>query len=209
MLITVFAIYWSVFWDTYVGSLVYVAAFITEEALYVRDYGVEVLFSHLTHVTLVFATSILMFNLLTDGGLCLPPALGPGAHRHVHRGRLVTGRGAVLRERLSADDQQRLARGSAGHRRRHALLGQLHTAALCAPAGLGAALHVPLRDPAPEPVPAAGRVAARAANGPTIYAACLAVLGVPPPTAAIMDMGALWGCVFGAGLLPWLAASSV
>ena len=47
----IFAIYWSVFFDTYVGTIVYVAAFVTEEALYVMDYGFETMFSHLTHVT--------------------------------------------------------------------------------------------------------------------------------------------------------------
>ena len=41
------------------------------------------------------------------------------------------------------------------------------------------------------------------------YAICLSVLGRSPPTLEVVELGAIWGCVFGAGVVPWLAASSV
>ena len=64
MLVSIFAIYWSVFWDTYLGTLIYVIAFVVEEYLYVQEYGVETLFSHLTHVTLVLCAGILTLHIL-------------------------------------------------------------------------------------------------------------------------------------------------
>lgn len=64
MLITIFAIFWSTFFDTWAGTLIYVTAFVWEEFLYVADNGFTVLFSHFTHVTLIFCASLLILHLL-------------------------------------------------------------------------------------------------------------------------------------------------
>jgi hypothetical protein len=42
-----------------------------------------------------------------------------------------------------------------------------------------------------------------------IYVIVLAALNKTPPTAALIDSWSLLGCALGAGILPWVAASSV
>jgi len=41
------------------------------------------------------------------------------------------------------------------------------------------------------------------------YVAVLAVLNKTPSTAVLIDSWGLLGCALGAGILPWIAASSV
>ena len=210
VLITVFAVYWSVFWDTYVGSLVYVAAFITEEVLYVRDYGFEVLFSHLTHVTLVFGAVVLMFSLLLQ------------TVAFVYRPRwlqvligMSTAAGSSLSLALYCASACLLMINNGS-------LGNLQDTDDGARFSISFILQhfVPVLVWAPlytcrceiQLLSRVQRLSVWLLVLPVdlaIYAACLSVLGVAAPTAAIMDMGALWGCLLGAGVLPWLAASSV
>lgn len=64
LLAVIFAIYVSFFIDNMLGPLIYVAAMCVEEAFYVSLYGVETLFSHLTHLTLVVTTALLAVHTL-------------------------------------------------------------------------------------------------------------------------------------------------
>ena len=60
---TVVAIWISAFGDTLLGTLVYLGAFFWEEVLYVEDFGIEHVFSQLTHVVLFCSALLLLAHI--------------------------------------------------------------------------------------------------------------------------------------------------
>jgi len=210
MLISIFAIYWSVFWDTYAGTIVYLVAFIVEEALYVRDYGFETLFSHLTHVTLVTCTALLTLHVFLQTLLF---AYQP-RWLQVFLG-MVTSAGSSLAIGLYCASACLLMinNGSLGNLQdtddgtRFAISFILQH---FVPALVWAPLYTCRCEI--QLLSRLQRLVVWLGILPLVliaYAICLVVLAVPPPTASLIDTNALWGSVLGAGLLPWLAASSV
>ena len=60
----IFAVYTSFFIDNVLWAFIYIVAMCIEEAFYVSLYGVETLFSHLTHLTLVVTIILLALHIL-------------------------------------------------------------------------------------------------------------------------------------------------
>lgn len=210
MVITIVAIFWSTFFDTWLGTLIYVVAFVWEEVLYVEEYGLSNLFSHLTHITLLLCASLLILHsLLTSLAFCytqrwLENLIG-----------MVTVAGSSLAVALYCASAC-LAMSSNGS------LGELQdtedgtrfaiafTYQHFLPIFIWAPLYtcrceVQLLTRAQRLLTWFGVVLVDLA----LYGAVLSVLEHPPPTMALLDFYSLAGCVVGAGVLPWAAASSV
>lgn len=210
MLVSIFAVYCSVFWDTLIGTLIFLIAFTIEEYLYSMEYGAAVLFSHLTHVTLVLCTALLAVHLLLQtialrsAPRWLELAIG-----------MVTAAGSSLAVGLYCASACLLMINNGS-------LGDLQDTDDGTRFAISFILQhfVPVFIWAPlytcrceiQLLSRMQRVLVWILALPLdlfIYSFCLVVLGVPPPTAAIVDSTALAGCILGAGLVPWIAASSV
>lgn len=205
-LAALFSIYWAVFWDMLVGTLVITVAFAVEEAFYVANYGVATLVSHLTHVALVACIALLALHLLLQGALVFwqPRWLQVGLG-------MVTAAGMSLSVALYCVSCCLLmaTNGAAG-----------------LPAHLDDGSHfavsftlqhfVPVLAWAPlyacrcemQLLSRCQRLAVWLAVVPLV--AAIYALGLAaPPTAAIVDPAAAASCVVGVAVLPWLAASSI
>lgn len=210
MVITVVAIFWSAFFDTWVGTFAYIIAFVFEEAMYVNEYGFERLLSHLTHVTLIFCASLLILHMaLTTITFFARPSwlekvLG-----------MVTVAGASLSIGLFCASACLMmsANGSLGD------LEDTHDGTRFAMAFtyqhfIPAFIWAPLYTCRCE-VQLLSRVQrlfvwfATVLLDVVVYGIVLLVLSREPPTASILNMWSLAGCVIGAGILPWAATSSV
>lgn len=207
---SIFAVYWSVFFDTYIGTLIYVIGFIVEEALYVNEYGVETLFSHLTHITLLLCAGILILHIVlqTVAFVWAPREL------QVAIGMLTAaGSSLAVALYLASASLLMINNGSISN------LQDTHDGARFSISFIYQHF-VPLFVWAPlytcrcelQLLSRTQRLVVWLSMLPfviLVYASSLAVLGRAPPTAEIVDISAIWGCVVGAGLVPWLAASSV
>lgn len=210
MLVVIFAVYWSVFWDTWLGTLTIAVALLVEEVLYAMDYGAEVLFSHLTHLSLVICIALLALHVLlqTVAFWYAPRWLEIGIGMLTSAGTslavglfcasacLMMTQNGSLGSLQDTDDGTRFA---------ISFILQ-HFAPFLAWAPLYTCrCEIQL-------LTRLQRVLVWLAVIPLVglvYAVSLVALGVAPPTAAIIDGTALAGCVIGVGLVPWLAASSV
>ena len=210
MMITIFAIYLSVFWSTYVGTLIYVVAFVVEEVLYVDEYGANTLFSHLTHVTLILCASILILHILLQTvaffrspkwlqrliGLLTTAGSSLAVLLYCASACMLMINNGSMGDLQNTDDG---ARFSLSFIYQHFI-----------PVFIWAPLYtcrceIQLLD-------SWWRIFVWVAMLPVdliVYAICLAVLSKSPPAANVIDMDSIWGCVVGAGVVPWLAASSV
>ena len=210
MVASIFAVYWSVFWDTYTGTLIYVIAFVVEEVVYVQEYGADTLFSHLTHVTLVLCSGILVMHLLlqTLAFVWAPRQL------QVFIG-MLTAAGSSLAVALYCASACLLMinNGSLGNLQAtddgtHFSISFIYQHFV--PVFIWAPLYTCRCEI--QLLSGTQRLVVWLSMLPLdilVYAVCLAVLDISPPVASVIETGALWGCVVGGGLVPWLAASSV
>ena len=209
-LISVIAIFWSTFFDTAFGTLIYVTAFVWEEALYVEAYGIRSLFSHLTHITLLFCASLLMLHFL----LTLVAFFYPRAWLERFLGTVtVAGSSLAVALYLASACLLMATNGSLGELQdtedgsRFAIA---FTYQHFLPVFVWAPLftcrcEVQLLSRMQRLLTWFGAVVVDLA----LYAVVLSVLGEAPPTMALLDFYSLAGCVFGAGILPWAALSSI
>jgi len=210
MLVSIFAVYWSVFWDTYLGTLIYVVAFAVEEVLYVIDYGTDTLFSHLTHVTLVLCAGILVVHLVLQ---TVAFAWSP-RQLQVFIGMLTTaGSSLAVALYCASACLLMITNGSLGNLQ-DTQDGTRFSISFIYQHFLPVFIWAPLYTCRCEIqlLSRMQRVVVWLSMLPLdvlFYAICLSVLNKTPPTADIIDMGSIWGCVIGAGFVPWLAASSV
>ena len=210
MIITIASIFWSAFFDTWIGTLAYITAFVFEEIMYVQEYGIETLLSHLTHVTLIFCAGLLLVHMLltTVSFFCRPRFL------EVLIG-MVTVAGSSLAVALFCASACLLmsTNGSLGE------LDNTHDGSRFAmsftyqhfiPAFIWAPLYTCRCE-----VQLLNRIQrlfvwfATVLLDVIVYGIVLVILSKAPPTASIVNMWSLAGCVVGAGLLPWAATSSV
>lgn len=210
LMASLFAVYCSVFVDTFVGTVMYLVAFVIEEVFYVRNYGVAVLFSHATHTTLVFSAALLILHLVLQSiAFCWAPrelqlligvvtAAGSSLAVALYCASacLLMVNNGSLGELQDTDDGTRFAVSFIFQHFVPVLIWAPLYTCRCEIQLLNRAqrliawvLVVPL--------------------DVILYAICLTVLDVNAPTAALVDAGAIAGCVVGAGLVPWLVASSV
>lgn len=210
MIITIVAIFWSAFFDTWIGTLVYVIAFVFEEAMYVNKYGFERLFSHLTHVTLIFCASLLVLHmtLATITFFWRPRML------EVLIG-MVTVAGSSLAVALFCASACLMmsSNGSLGDledTQDGTRFAMSFTYQHFIPAFIWAPLYTCRCE-----VQLLNRVQrlfvwfATVVLDVVIYGIVLVVLNRDPPTASILNLWSLAGCAIGAGVLPWVASSSV
>lgn len=210
MLVSIVAIYWSVFWDTFLGTAIYVVAFVVDEIFYVRDYGLDEMLSHLTHVTLVISASLLALHLLLQTiafvwaprrlelliGMTTAAGTSASLGLYCASACLLMANNGSLGDLQDTNDGTRFAISF--------ILQHFVPVLIWAPL-FTCRCEIQLLN-------RAQRLVVWIATVPLVllvYAGCLAALGVSPPTAALMDATALAGCVVGAGVAPWLAASSV
>ena len=210
ILVALFSIFWSTFFDTWAGTLLYVIAFVVEETLYVYDYGYETLFSHLTHVTLLFCAALLILHLVltfiaffwtpkwlerligivTVAGSSLAVALYCSSACLV-----MASTGAIVELENIRDGSRAAISFILQHFLPVFIWAPLYTCR-CEVQLLSSLQRlltwfvvVPLNL--------------------LVYVIVLLVLQKPAPTTALVDMWSLLGCALGAGILPWVAASSV
>lgn len=215
MLITIIAIYLSVFHTTYFGTLIYVIAFAVEQVLYVDEYGANTLFSHLTHVTLILCAGILILHILLQTvnfrcnsdllqkliGLLTVAGSSLAVLLYCASASMLMINNGSLGDLQDTDDG---ARFSLSFIYQHFI-----------PVFIWAPLYtcrceIQLLDKDPDWQ--FRRICVWVAMLPldlTVYAICLAVLGKPPPAGNVIDTDSIWGCLIGAGIAPWLAASFV
>jgi hypothetical protein len=207
LLTCIAAIFVSSFWSTLLGSLIHCVAMTTEEAFYVSHYGFEELFSHLTHLTLVVSTSLLILHSLVDLMSTLTP---PTVAMRWWKGVIVTA-GTSLSSALYCASACLLmvTNGSLGE------LQDTHD-------GLWFAKAFVLQHFVPFLAWAPLHSMRCDVNFLTwqqqiliwvfalpvhlvLYGMCLLALDIPPPTAGLMDIRALAGGAI-SFFLPWLAA---
>lgn len=210
LLAVIFGIYTSFFLDSITGTLIYTIAMLTEEAVYVQYYGFNDLFSHLTHLTLVVTIVLLIVHtLLQLLTLCFrSDAL------YLLAGVIVAA-GTSLALGLYLASASLLAVGNGN-------LGDLQDTE----DGSWSALSFVLQHFCPLLIWLSlvvcrcdfhllgvwERTIVWVAALPLLliaYSLCLAAIGTTAPTAALMDETALWAAVLGAGVVPWLVASSM
>lgn len=207
LLASIAAIYVSSFWSTLVGSLIHCVAMVTEEAFYVSHYGAEELFSHLTHLTLVLSTSLLILHSLLDMFSTLTP---PTVASRWWKGIIVTA-GTSLSSALYCASACLLmvTNGSLGELQ-DTQDGRWFAKAFVlqhfVPFLVWAPLHsmrcdvnfLTWREQLVVWVLAIPVLL-------VLYGMCLLALDIPPPTAGLMDIRALAGGAL-AFFLPWAAA---
>lgn len=210
MLAVLFAIYTSFFIDNVIGTLIYIVAMGIEEAVYVQYYGVETLFSHLTHLTLVVTLVLLVFHTLLQ---LLIIGLRSNA-LYVIAG-VVTTAGTSLALGLYLASAALLAVSNGN-------LGDLQDTEN----GRWFAFSFVLQHFCPlliwlplvvcrcdfHILSSWDRTVVWVSALPTLlvlYTLCLTVLNSAAPTAALIDETALWACVLGAGVVPWIVASTM
>lgn len=210
ILVLLVAVYWSVFQDTWLGTLAAASAFAFEEILYVMNYGTWQLFSHLTHLSLVICIGLLVLHVLlqTVAFWYAPRWLEIGIGMVTAAGSslavgllcasacLVVTQNGNLSSLQETDDGANFA----------IVFTMQHFFPFLAWAPLYTCrCEIQLLSRAQRlgvwitTVPLTG----------IAYLLTLVALGVPPPTATIVDSTAFAGCVVGMGILPWLAAGSV
>lgn len=207
-----FSIYWAVFWDVLVGTIVVAAAFAVEEGFYVAKYGFATLFSHPTHLSLVVSTGLLALHSLAQGAFVfwqprwLQTSLGMLAAAGMSLSvclycmsccLLMATNGSVglTDDAIDFEDTHFATRFTLQHFVPVLAWAPLYTCRceiqmLSRSQRLAAWLVVVVL------------VAA-------VYAATLLALNIALPTVAAVDPMAFASCLVGAGVLPWLAASSV
>ena len=207
---SIFAVYWSVFFDTYIGTLIYVVGFIIEEVLYVNEYGIATLFSHLTHVTLVLCAGILILHILlqTVAFVWAPREL------QVLIGILTTAGSSLAVALYLASASLLMASNGSISNLQDTADGTRFSISFIYQHFVPLFVWAPLYTCRCELqlLSRTQRLATWLSMLPLVilvYAICLSILGKAPPAAEIVDASAVWGCIVGVGLVPWLAASSV
>ena len=210
ILISLFSIFWSTFFDKWAGTLLYVVAFFVEEVLYVYDFGYETLFSHLTHVTLLFCAALLVLHLvLTSVAFFWTPkwleiVIG-----------MVTVAGSSLAVALYCAAACLVMASNGGIAGLEDIGNGSRTAiSFILQHFLPVFIWAPLYTCRCEVqlLSSLQRLLTWFVVVPLnviAYVAVLAVLNKTPPTAVLIDSWGLLGCALGAGILPWIAASSV
>lgn len=210
ILAVIVAIFWSAFYDTWFGTLLYVIAFLTEEVLYAYNYGYTTLFSHLTHITLLFCAGLLILHLALDS-----LSYFSGTRDWDHMIGIITVAGSSLAVGLFCASAC-LVMASNGS------IAELEDIGDGSRTAISFILHhfLPFFIWAPlytcrcevQLLSRAQRLYAWFVVVPIdvlAYAIVLGLLQRTAPTAALVDVWSLLGCAFGAGVLPWVAASSV
>jgi len=201
----------SVFDDTLLGSATYAIAFTIEEALFVSTYGVSDIFSHLTHVTLVFCAAILVLNIAMQAltlvydsaNVRLAIGVTSVAGVSLSLGLYVASACLLMSNNGSLGNLQ-ISNGG-GSRFAVTFITQ-HFVPLLVWAPLATCrCEVQL-------LSTAQRLTSWLVVVPldlALYAACLLALNVGPPVADVLDARALAGCFFGVGIVPWLSTASI
>lgn len=207
---SVFAIYWSVFFDTYVGTLIYVVGFTIDETLYANEYGIATLFSNPTHVALILCAGVLSLHIIlqTVAFVWAPRQL------QVLIG-ILTAAGSSLAVALYlASAALLMSNNGSISNLRHNNDGTRFSISFIYQHFVPLFVWAPLYSCRCELqlLTRTQRLATWLSMMPLVilvYAISLFIIGGAPPIAEILDTEAIWGCVVGVGLVPWLAASSV
>lgn len=209
-LVVMFAVYWGVFWDMLIGTLIITAAYAVEEGFLLADHGFETLVSHLSHLPLVVCIGLLALHSLGQGALVfwqprwLQVALGmlTAAGMSLSVGLycascclLMSANGAIGMP-VDADGSSHFAVG--------------FTLQHFAPVLVWAPLYACRCEV--QLLSRCQRLAAWLGVVPLvgiIYALALTATNISPPDMAALEPIAVASCIVGVGVLPWLAASSV
>ncbi len=209
-LVVIFAIYWAVFWDMLLGTVIIAVAFAVEEGFYVMAYGFATLFSHLTHLSLVICIALLAMHSIAQLAMqwwqprWLQLVLG-----------MLTAAGMSLAVGLYCASCCLLMANNGASGLPDTLDGGSHFAV-----SFTLQHFVPVLAWAPlftcrceiQLLSRCQRLVVWILVVPLIaavYGLTLAALDIAPPTATIMEPYAFWVCFVGVGLLPWIASSSV
>jgi hypothetical protein len=209
-LIVIFAVYWGVFWDMLIGTLIITAAYAVEEGLLLADYGFETLFSRLSHLSLVVCIGLLALHSLVQGALVFwqPRWLQVGLGMLT-----VAGMSTAVSLYCASCCMLMSTNGATG------LLADVDGGSHFA-ISFTLQHFVPVLVWAPlyacrcevQLLSRCQRLAAWLGVVPlvgAIYALALTAMNISPPDTAILEPIAVASCIVGVGVLPWLAASSV
>lgn len=213
-MVILFGIFWSFYWDSIVGTAVIIVAYTIEEVLFAMEYGASKLFSQVTHLALVMTLVLLGLHLALQAvfqfysprrlqeAMGMVAVAGSSIACALYCAScciLISNNGRMTDRTIDASDGT------------HAALAfllqhfvplfcwaplmacrcelQLLTSRQRIVAWLGALLLL---------VSVYGGLSTGLAKGPSV----MGIMGM-------VDGASLTGCLLGAGIVPWLAASSV
>ena len=210
LLLSLASLLWSSFVNTWSGSVFYIGAFIWDEILYVNEKGIAKALTHLTHVVLYVNCAFLILHILL---------VSLNTFWATRLGEKITGSVAVAGTSIATALFLASACVVAGYGGRIDTMDGLIDGPRDA-AGFAFQHFIPLVVWAPIfTCRCEVNILSRTARAliwissvlivGIVYGVILAVIRSEMPAAAFFDEWAVAGALFGAGLLPWLAASIV
>ena len=210
LMAVIFGIYTSFFLDSVTGTLIYIVAMVVEEVIYVQYYGIETLFSHLTHLTLVVTLALLVLHtllqLLTScfrsdalyllAGVVTAAGTSLSLGLYLASASLLSVSNGNIGDLQDTDDGSWFAFSFVLQHFCPLLIWLSLVVCRCD-------FHI---------LSSWERTVVWVVALPVlliVYSLCLTALGTPAPTAALIDVTALWAAMVGAGFVPWLIASSM
>ncbi len=211
LMLSLIAILWSSYVDTWTGPAFYIAAFVWDEIIYVNAYGLEQALSHVTHVSLFFNCLMLGLHMVLAA---LTLACRPSRPIERITGAVAVAGSSIATGLFTASACLTMGYGGQIDPNYVILSGPQNAASFVFQHFVPFAVWAPIFTCRCEVnlLSKTARAATWLLAVPLVavaYAIVLTVIAKGPPAVNFFDDWSLPGCFIGAGILPWAAASIV